>query len=84
MATQNDFAFGSTWVDICAAIPTMASVDVLIANIDNGECFVVKGGASAPTGKTGIPLDYGSSVQLNDANIWLRSTSSGAVSATIL
>lgn len=71
-ASLSDYKPTGSWADLVATIAAAASVDVVIQNVGNNEIQVVFGGASAPTGKSGIILWQGDSVQGNAANIWLR------------
>ena len=86
MATgQNDFAVTGAWTDLVATIAAAASTDTLIQNLDTDEVQIVAGGASAPTGKSGVVLREGESVTLNAANLWLRARGGAAtVSVTTL
>ena len=83
-ATQNDFTVSGSWTDLVATIGAAASADCVIQNVSDGIVQVVFGGASAPTGKTGIVLDEWDSVQGNAANIWVRSAGPSKVSVTTL
>lgn len=71
-ATQNDYKVTTAWTDLVATIGAAASVNTLIQNLDPDEVQVVFGGASAPSGKTGVILREGDSVQGTAANIWVK------------
>lgn len=85
--TLDDHAVTSTWVDIVDTLSSVASTDTLIQNVDKSDVFVVAGGASAPTNKTGVILGYKESIQVNAANVWVRkvgSSQSGRIGVTTL
>ena len=86
MATQTDFAITNQWQNITAALTAAASVDAVYQCVSQDTIQIVKGGATAPTGKTGLLLDFKDSVQLNDANVWVRcfDGDGATVSVTVL
>ena len=81
-ASQPRITVKAAWTDIVAANSTLASVDVLLQNLDDDVVDVVFGGASAPTSSGPVRLDTLDSVQGNAANIWVRGD--GTISATVL
>ena len=83
-ATQNDYSVTGSWTNLVATIGAAASVDCVIQNVSTDPVQVVFGGASAPTGKTGIVLANIDSVQGNAAQIWVRSAGAAKVSVTTL
>lgn len=85
-ATQNDFPATSDWGELTASITAAANVNCVIQNLDTGGTIdVVFGGASPPTGKTGVRLWPGDSVQGNAAQIWVRGNDGAAtVGCTLL
>lgn len=72
MATEADFDVTNEWQDLAATITNAASAATLFQCVSQDTVQVVAGGASAPSGKTGIVLRYLDSVELNNANIWVR------------
>lgn len=72
----------AAWTDIAAANVALASVDILIQNLDDDFVDVVFGGASAPTNAGPVRLDERDSVQGKAANVWVRGA--GTISATVL
>lgn len=77
-STLGNLTTTAAWQDITATYGTAASANVLIQNADSEVVQIVFGGASAPSGKSGITLDTYDSVQGNAANIWVRG--SGTIS----
>ena len=71
-ASQADITATGTWTDATAANSGLASVDVLFQNIGRDVVFVVFGGASAPSGVSGVKLGPLDSIQGNAANVWVR------------
>lgn len=85
MATQtkDDIAISGSWADLVAADATLASVDVVVQNIDTSEVRIVWGGTSPGAAKSGHILGYGESFEGNAAAIWVKGGSSGLVSVSI-
>lgn len=79
-ASQDLITVTGAWTDIVAGNAALASVDVLIQNLDDDTVDVVA--AAAAPGKGPVRLDTLDSVQVNAANIWVRG--SGHISATVL
>jgi hypothetical protein len=86
--TLADISLGLDWIDITDTHASAASADVLIQNVGGAdEVHVVFGGASAPTGKTGVSLARLDSVSGNAANVWVRPSvgvNSSLISVTLL
>ena len=70
--TLNDYAVTNQWTDLLATLTSAASVDTAYQCVSRDRVQMVAGGASAPTGKTGIILAELDSVQLNCANLWVK------------
>lgn len=70
--TLNDYAVTNQWTNIVDTIAGAASIDVVLQCTSPDLVQVVQGGASAPTGKTGVVLQRFDSVQVNSANIWVK------------
>ena len=74
MATETlgNLTVTAAWQDVTATYASAASVGVLIQNLDDDYVDVVFGGASVPSGKSGVRLDTLDSIEGNAANIWVR------------
>ncbi len=81
-ASQPRIAVTGSWSDLVASNVALASVNILIQNLDNDFVDVVFGGAAAPTSEGPIRLDTFDSVQGDAANVWVRG--SGTISATVV
>lgn len=82
--TLADVDIGAAWEDVVATHATAESVDVRLQNVGAGLVSVVEAGGS-PNGKTGTLLAPLDSVQVNAANLWVRSVEdSGRISVTLL
>lgn len=83
-ASQNKIAVSTDYANIVATIPGLASVNVLLQNLDDDVIDVVCGASSAANAATlgPIRLDTWDSVQVNAASIWVRGK--GTLSATLV
>lgn len=79
-ASQPLITAKADYANIVTAIPALASVEVLIQNLDDDTVEIVCAGN--PSGMGPIVLDTFDSVQVNAAAIWVRG--SGTISATIV
>jgi hypothetical protein len=67
-----------TWVDIAAVDTDIASVAVTVQNVGNYLINVYEGGGSAPSAvNDGVALRPLQSMNVNSANVWVRSTYAG-------
>jgi hypothetical protein len=82
-ASQNDYAVTSAWADIGATIAGVISTPVLLQNIGFDDVKVVFGGASAPTGKSGINLNTDDSISGTAAKVWVKSSTSSTLSVLL-
>lgn len=83
-ASQNKIAVTADYANIVATIGALASVDVLLQNLDDDLVEVVCGASDAANAATKGPvrLDTLDSLQVNAASIWVRGK--GTLSATLL
>lgn len=82
--TLADLDLEPNWEDVIATHAAASLVDTLIQNVGSGTVAVVAGGAAAPDGKSGTILAPLDSVQVNAANVWVKSleASGGRISVT--
>jgi hypothetical protein len=82
--TQNDLDVTTEWADIVATFPAVAAADTLLQNLGEDDVQVVFGGASAPTGKSGVQLDFRDTLTGNSPHIWVRCSFGSSISVTVL
>lgn len=78
-ASQPRITVTAAWTNIVAGNGSLASVNVLIQNVDDDLVEVVA--AADPAGKGPVRLDTGEVIEVNAAAIWVRGE--GNISATI-
>ena len=79
-ASQPRIIANSAWQDIAAGNTALASVDVLLQNLDHETLQVICG--NSPSGQAPVHLDLHDSITVNAAKIWVRGN--GPFSATVL
>jgi hypothetical protein len=82
-ASQAKITVTSDYVNIVSTIPALASVNVLVQNLDDDFVDVVCGASSAANAATlgPIRLNTGEAYTVNAASIWVRGK--GTMSATV-
>lgn len=81
-ASQPRIQVTEDWTDIAAVNGALASVEILVQNLDDERVDVVFGGASKPTTAGPVRLDELMGFRGTAANVWVRG--SGYISATVV
>lgn len=78
MNTQNTVDITRNWQDLTALLPASAGVSCLIQVVTDDLVEIVFGGASAPSGKSGLILGFRDSVTDTSGNRWVRAVDGSA------